>query len=535
MTNDRTPLFLRGVPASPGIAQGPLLLLGDEGARTTRRVSESARGESKRLREALGAACSQLVELKQQTADSNAQMLLTFQATMLEDPALSESAFASVDAGVPAERAWHEAMEAHIRHYESSADSYFRSRASDFRDMHDRVARILSGTSAPTVDPRSIVVAADLAPSRFLEIPWEGGGIALTGGSTNSHVAMLARARGVPMLIALEPNRLEGHLEAVLDAEEGMLIASADAEVRARVAQRARARPNTAEQSHLREPAMTASGERVQVLINIAGSGELANLEAAWCDGIGLVRTELLFHDPADLHDEDLQYEEYRRILRWADGRPVTLRLLDAGGDKPIAGYTVDGEANPFLGVRGVRLSLLHPDVLNAQLRALARAAALGRLQVMVPMVTTPHELAEVRRYLIAALDSLRKEGIDAGTPELGMMVEVPAAALAIELFDAQFLSIGSNDLIQYVTGCSRDSQAVAALTDPLQPGVLRLMRHVVEHANARQISVSVCGDMASEPRCIPALLGMGLRRLSVAPAALARVKAAIAQYRSDD
>jgi phosphotransferase system enzyme I (PtsI) len=209
------------------------------------------------------------------------------------------------------------------------------------------------------------------------------------------------------------------------------------------------------------------------------------------------------------------------------------MRTFDAGGDKPIAGYTVDGETNPFLGTRGVRLSLLHPEVLSTQLRALARAAALGPLKIMVPMVTSPRELDRVRVLLEGAVAGLHREGLEHAVPELGMMVEVPAAALAIDLFDADFLSIGSNDLIQYLTAASRDSSALALLQDPLQPAVLRLIHQVVEHAHAHSIPVSLCGDMASDVRCIPALLDMGLRSLSVAPAALARVKSAIARYRA--
>jgi len=232
--------------------------------------------------------------------------------------------------------------------------------------------------------------------------------------------------------------------------------------------------------------------------------------------------------------NEAKQYEAYCRIARWAEGRSVTVRLLDAGADKPIAGYTVDAELNPFLGMRGVRLSLLHRQVLRTQLRALARAAALRPLQIMVPMVTWPDELDQVRQMLNDTVESLAKEGLDCARPALGMMVEVPAAALTCDLFEADFFSIGSNDLIQYVTACSRDSRPLAALQDPLQPAVVRIMREVVQYANAHGIPVSLCGDMAGDPRCVPALLGIGLRSLSVAPAALAGVKAAIARYRSE-
>jgi phosphotransferase system enzyme I (PtsI) len=269
----------------------------------------------------------------------------------------------------------------------------------------------------------------------------------------------------------------------------------------------------------------------VRVLLNLADIAELRAIEAAHCDGIGLVRTELMLRTLAEIRDEERQFQLYRAIVEWAQGRPVTIRTLDAGGDKPIEGYTLAGERNPFLGVRGIRLSLLHEDLLAIQLRALARAAAFGEVKIMLPMVTRPAELDAVRRLLDEAVQALRSAGIACGSPALGMMVEVPAAALAIDGFRADFFSIGSNDLIAYVTACSRDSERLAALTDPLQPAVLRLVRAVVEHGAAGNLEVSLCGDMASDARCLPALLATGLRTLSVAPASLARVKAQISRF----
>ena len=216
------------------------------------------------------------------------------------------------------------------------------------------------------------------------------------------------------------------------------------------------------------------------------------------------------FTAPARLPDEEEQYAVYRRIVEWAHGKPVTIRTLDAGGDKPIPGYTLQGESNPFLGVRGVRLSLRHPSVLETQLRALTRAAALGPLKVMVPMITRPLELDAVRKLLEKAGHALRLGGVPVASPALGMMVEVPAAAIAVDLFHADFLSIGSNDLIQYLTACGRDTGELGALQDPLQPAVLRLIRNVVEYGTAHGIEVSLCGDMAAEVPCLEALAGSG-------------------------
>jgi phosphotransferase system enzyme I (PtsI) len=346
---------------------------------------------------------------------------------------------------------------------------------------------------------------------------------------------MLVLARGVPMIIGVDRGDLRGHKEAILDCDSGLLIASPDAEATASFAAHRRLFEKTqaGDARYLAAPAVTSNGARIKVLINVADATELERIDVAHCDGIGLVRTELLLRNRDDLHNEEKQFEAYRRIMLWAHGKQVTIRTLDAGGDKPIPGYTADGEGNPFLGVRGVRLSLLHPQVFTTQLRALARVAALGPLKIMVPMITTPQEFDQVRALLDSAVSALRLGGLPCAMPELGMMVEIPAAALAIDLFEADFFSIGSNDLIQYVTACSRDSRQLAPLQDPLQPAVLRLIHKVVEHANSRGIAVSLCGDMASDLRCIPALLGVGLSCLSVAPAALGRVKAAIARHRT--
>jgi phosphoenolpyruvate-protein phosphotransferase (PTS system enzyme I) len=526
----REPLQLAGTPASPGLARGRLVVLSE--AVGARQAHPDPEAEAAGLLSALAAASAELQRLIDTSRDGEAQAILEFQVAMLDDEVLAAPAFAAIEDGVPADRAWASTMAEQIAEYRDARDPYFRARGADLCDMRDRVLRHLAGGSEQAIPVGAIVVAADLGPSRFLEIPWRGGGIALYAGSASSHVAMLARARGVPMIVGLSPGDLSEHQEALLDADNGTLVASPDPATTAiflanhREAERARA----VEAVHLAPPAVLANGERVRVLLNVADVAELDGLDPEHCDGIGLVRTELLFHRPGGLPNEDEQFAAYRRIVEWAQGRPVTVRTLDAGGDKPIPGYTLQRESNPFLGVRGVRLSLRHPAVLKTQLRALARAAALGPLKVMVPMVTRPLELDAVRRLLEQAGHALRLEGVPAALPSLGMMVEVPAAAIAVDLFDADFLSIGSNDLIQYVSACGRDSDELGALQDPLQPAVLRLIRNIVEHGAARGIEVSLCGDMAAEIPCLEALLEVGLRTVSVAPAALARVKAAIAR-----
>ena len=262
---------------------------------------------------------------------------------------------------------------------------------------------------------------------------------------------------------------------------------------------------------------MTADGERVHVAINVDDLALLEGLDPAHCDGIGLTRTEFLFQGRA-LPDEEQQYQAYRRIVEWAAGRPVIVRTLDAGGDKPVAGLTVDGERNPFLGLRGLRLSLARPEVFRVQLRALARAATRGDLKIMLPMVTLPRELEAARAMLEEVVADLRAAGIEAAMAPLGMMVEVPAAALTATTFAADFYSIGSNDLVQYVMAASRDNPAVAPLYDARNPAVHALIRQVVKAAGGRGVEASLCGELASDPMHISTLLRLGLRRLSVTP-----------------
>jgi phosphotransferase system enzyme I (PtsI) len=259
----------------------------------------------------------------------------------------------------------------------------------------------------------------------------------------------------------------------------------------------------------------------------------LATLDPGHCDGVGLTRTEFLFRG-GDLPDEETQFRAYVQVLRWATGRPVIIRTLDAGGDKPIPGLTPEGERNPFLGLRGLRLSLARPDVFRVQLRALARAAAEGPLKVMAPMVSAPDEFARFRGLFEEVLEELSANRVAAARPALGMMVEVPAAALNVAAFDADFFSIGSNDLIQYVLAASRDEPAVASLYRAHDPAVLELIRRVVAAGSEQGKEVSLCGEMAADPALVPRLLGAGLRRLSVAPAALGAVKAAIAAWRRE-
>jgi phosphotransferase system enzyme I (PtsI) len=519
-----------GRGASPGIALGPLVSFAPDAS--MRVASGAIEIETQALRAALEKARADLRELVDQSPGETAE-ILGFQVAMLEDDVLAEPAFAAIAQGRAAHDAWQDAMDAEVAGYEASDDEYFRARAADLCDIRDRVLATLTG-SGPVADvpPGAIVAAVDLAPSRFLAIDWShGGALVLTAGSATSHVAMLARSRGVPAVVGLgvDLTELAGH--ALVDAHRGVLIVNPGPAARAQFERDAQAASTVrvlADAVALR-PAVTLDGTPIRILLNIADPAELNELDPAICDGIGLVRTEFLFHDRRELPDEEQQYAVYRRIAEWAQDRPVTIRTLDAGGDKPIRNLTLTGESNPFLGVRGLRLSFARPEVFRIQLRALARAAVHGDVKIMLPMVTLPRELAAVRGMLDEGLAALHAAKIPARRPRLGIMVEVPAAAIAADQFDADFFSIGSNDLTQYVAAAGRDIGAVSDLADAVQPAMLRLLRYVVDVAQAQRIEVSLCGDAGGDPRAIPHLLATGLRCLSMPPALVGHAKLALA------
>ncbi len=497
-----------------------------------RAASGDPAAEAQALRVAVAAALGDLADLLA-SSDAEGGSILEFQVVMLEDELLSAPAFGAIAAGRPAHEAWRDALDAEAAGYESADDEYFRARAADLRDIRDRVLSHLSDTASDIqLPPGAIIAAEDMAPSRFLSIDWSrGGALALMGGSPTSHVAMLARARGVPAVVGLGPGLARIGGEVLVDASRGVVVAQPGAETRRAFEEAAQAgrEADARAAAVAATPAITADGTRVRVLINVADAAELDDLDPGLCDGIGLVRTELLFHGERGLPDEEAQYRAYRRVLEWADGRPVTVRTLDAGGDKPIEGLTLQNESNPFLGVRGLRLCFARPEVFMAQLRALARAGVHGELKVMLPMVTQPGELARARAMLGDAVQSLRAQGVPARMPALGIMVEVPACAVTADMFDADFYSIGSNDLAQYVAAAGRDVPALADLADPVQPAMLRLIAGVVAAARERGVEVSLCGDAGGDPRAIAPLLGAGLRMLSMAPALVGRAKLAIA------
>jgi phosphotransferase system enzyme I (PtsI) len=412
-----------------------------------------------------------------------------------------------------------------------------RERVGDLTDVHIRVLTVLLGL--PDHDPvdvpkgaSAILVTHDLTPSLTAQLDREAiAGIATDAGTRTSHVAILARSLGLPAVVGLRTatHELKGTERAILDGTTGILVINPsheDVEV-----YRERARREAEEETELRalvhaDP-VTQDGVRLTLRANLDLPEDADFAANSGAEGVGLMRTEFLVVSRATMPDEEEQYREYRRVLEAFSGKPVVIRTFDIGGDKlPVGGYP--SEANPFLGWRAIRMCLDQPELFKTQLRALLRAAVHGDLRIMLPLVVTVDEVRQARELLDESAAELASEGATFRRDvPLGVMVETPAAAVAADTLAAEsaFFSIGTNDLVQYTLAVDRGNANLAARFTPLHPAVLRLIRRTVEVADERGIEVAVCGEMASHPLMVVALLGLGLRQMSVNPRGVGAIK----------
>jgi phosphocarrier protein FPr len=355
-------------------------------------------------------------------------------------------------------------------------------------------------------------------------------GIATAGGSATAHAAILARALGLPAVVGLGPALLgiADGTDVLLDGRAGTVVADPPADLQREAAeQRERdQRRRAAARERMLEPGALRDGTRIEVFANLGAVGEAARAVELGAEGVGLLRTEFLFLDRPSLPDEHEQADTLRQIAVGLGGRPLVVRTLDAGADKPLPALPMPAEANPFLGVRGIRLTLAREEVLETQFRAILRVAAEHPLKVMLPMVATVAEVEAARKVLARARETV---GL-AADPELGIMVEVPAAALtaAVLAEHVDFFSIGTNDLTQYTMAAERGDPRLAGLLDGAQPAVLRLIKETVDAAAAHGCWVGVCGELAGDPEAAVLLAGLGVTELSMAPPLIAEVKAAL-------
>ena len=459
---------------------------------------------------------------------------------LLEDAAFSEAPRDIIrEQHCNAEWALRAQLDELLAQFSDIEDPYLREREDDVRQVAERILGALAGTQRriamkPVLEDASILVARDLSPADvilFREHPFAAF-ITDLGGAT-SHTAIIARSMNIPAIVALHHSRSFIHEDEliIIDGTQGVVIVNPDRSVLAEY----RLKQNQArlERDKLKRlksaPAATLDGTPVQLYANIELPSDIESVKASGATGVGLFRSEFLFMNRRDLPDEDEQYEAYRQVVEGLKGLPVTIRTLDLGADKTVEGQQDhDPVTNPALGLRAIRYCLAEPQVFNTQLRAILRASRHGKVLILIPMLTTWNELSQALAAVKQAKEQLRDEGVkfDDYVP-VGGMIEVPAAAIALPMFirKLDFLSIGTNDLIQYTLAIDRADDRVAHLYDPLHPAVLALIAGVIRTAQQHEKPVAVCGEMAGDVELTRMLLGFGLRHFSMHPAHLLGVK----------
>ncbi len=533
---------LVGRPGSAGVGVGRLLWLPPSAPAVTPISAALGAGtgspdsEKLRLQEALTAAAAELSALASETASRAGDeigAIFEAQAMFAADPGIVEPAMAAIDAGASAAEAIDRITAEQADVLAGADDEYFRERAADLRDVGRRVVDELLGRERPDFHHRdgspAVVASDDLDPSVVAVIrPELVAGIALAGGAPSGHAAIVARALGIPLVLGLGPAldaRLDG-VDVAVDGSGGrLLVTPTEADIESLVA------ASTTEPSAA-VPATDDAAIPVTLEANVGSVREAEAAAAAGAAGIGLVRTELLFLGRSAPPGLDEQRGLYRRIAAALPGRPVVFRTLDIGGDKPASYLPADPEMNPALGVRGLRLGLSHPELLETQLRALLEADPASPLRLLLPMVATVDEVAAARQAIDGAAAVSRRAGAAvADDVRLGIMVEIPSVAILADAFApvVDFFSIGTNDLVQYTLAADRTNHALAELATPLQPAVLRLVRFVTDAARPYGRPVAVCGEAAADPLAAALFVGLGVDELSVAPGSLAGLRASLA------
>jgi phosphoenolpyruvate-protein phosphotransferase len=548
-TDPLTTAQLKGIPASPGVAIGPAALYRPRPPEVVARAIDDAAGEWRRLRAAVDTARDEIDALhRRAVAQVGADEAAIFEAHLLflQDPLLVEATRDRIySEKINAEAAWQRETAAMAATYREMADDYMRARAADVEDVAQRVLRGLMGVAPPSLDfaAPAILIAADLTPSDTARLDRERVLAVCTelGGAT-AHSAILARALGIPAVVGLGHavwQVAEGQHVAV-DGNAGALWLQPDeAQVASLTAQReAWLETQRRDKADGQGAAATPDGRRVEIAANVGSPNDVAPALEFGAEGVGLFRTEFLFMDRAAAPSEEEQFEAYRRAARAAGGRPLIIRTLDVGGDKPLPYLDLGEEANPFLGWRAIRFCLERPDVFMPQLRAILRASAAEdgprNVKLMLPMIGAPAEVHAARAMLATAQAELRAAGVpyDEGM-EVGIMIEVPSAvAVADQLARlVDFFSIGTNDLTQYVMAADRGNARVAELASAFQPAVLRMVRDAATAAHDAGIWIGMCGELAGNPLAAPVLIGLGLDELSMSAPSIPAVKAAVRRF----
>ncbi|WFF41798.1 phosphoenolpyruvate--protein phosphotransferase [Salinicola endophyticus] len=527
---------LPATAASPGLAIAPAYVMRApdfDYPERARDLAADKQGPAERQRERLQAALDearrQLQALIGTAKGGDVAEILSMHAEMLDDPELHEAAFEGMRDGLSAEAAWWQAIDTAARAQEVLADRLLAERAADLRDVGRRVLGVLCGVELPTPPQRPyILVTDDIGPSDVarLDTAQVRGLLTARGGAT-SHSAILARALGIPAVVGAGERALtlNNDDDLILDGDLGRVIVRPSAERRDRAELRLKELERLRREAHGArfEEGRTADGKRIEVAANLGNTAHAADAVEQGAEGVGLLRTEFIFMAHPEAPDLETQIGEYRRAFDALDGRPLVARTLDVGGDKPLPYWPVPAEDNPFLGLRGLRLALTRPEVLETQLRALLTAAGERPLRIMFPMVKDVDEYRQAR----AIVDRLQAE-IGAGDVQVGVMIEIPSAALLAPSLAAEvdFFSIGTNDLTQYTLAIDRGHATLSAQADGLHPAVLRLIQMTVDAAHAEGKWVGVCGELGSDAAAVPVLVGLGVDELSVSVRQVPMVKA---------
>ena len=536
--------ILQGIAAAPGVAVGRVFQYRPQlpVVETHDLEEDEIAPEIERLRNAIGQAVNELTAVEQRTSQQiGSQEAAIFGAhkLILQDPDLQKAAVRCIqDDRLNSEAAWLVAANSLAEQYAALNDEYMRGRAADVRDVAQRVLRFLMNVqpSSLVLDSPAILCALDLSPSDTTRLdPDKVLAICTEMGGATSHSAILARALGIPAVVGLGPllSRVPDGSHIGLDGESGQLWLELTEEDEAtlQVKREAWLTEQQEAKAEGQRMALTADGVRLEVSANIARSQDIESALSYGAEGVGLFRTEFLFMDRATPPNEDEQYEAYRQAAKALHDRPLIIRTLDIGGDKPLPYLDLGEEENPFLGYRAIRFCLDKPEIFKPQLRAILRASAHGRVLIMFPMISTLDELRAAKTMLLEAKSELKKEGrkFDNQLP-VGIMVEVPSAvAIADQLArEVDFFSIGTNDLTQYTMAADRGNGNVAGLVNALQPAVLRLIRQTVTAAQEAGIWTGMCGELAGNALAAPLLVGLGLRELSMAAPAIPAVKEAL-------
>jgi phosphotransferase system enzyme I (PtsI) len=533
---------LSGIPASPGIVVGPVHLLRWEVPDVVTRIipDDSIPAELERFRSAIEIAKERLVQVRDRAASHagpEEAAIFDVQISMLEDSDLTRQVESYIRQNLAAEKAFDVVLHEWRLRFAHHASPMMRERVGDLTDVHIRLLSILLGL--PDHDPvdvpkgaKAILVTHDLTPSLTVQLDRDAiAGIATDAGTRTAHVAILARSLGLPAVVGLRDAtmRLAGGEYAVLDGSTGTLVIN-PTEAEVAVFQH-RAEREAQDEAELRqlvtaEP-VTTDGQRIVLRANVDLPEESPAAATSGAEGVGLMRTEFLVVGRAAMPDEDEQYRAYRKVVEAFGGKPVVIRTFDIGGDKlPAGGFP--HEANPFLGWRAIRMCLDESELFKVQLRALMRAALHGDVRIMLPLVVTIDEVRGAHKLLDEAAAELTARNVPFRRDlPLGVMVETPAAAMITDVLSREvaFFSIGTNDLVQYTLAVDRGNVNLAARFTPLHPAVLRLVKRTVDVGRAAGLEVAVCGEMASQPVMVFALIGLGVRQLSVAPRAVPLVK----------